>query len=485
MKAGRNDPCPCGSGKKYKKCCLAKDQEASLSETAVIAPPSPSVAPANSVPFLTEQHPKPVGLTAPARAAAAPTPPLPPDPVTERGESRWREFESQNDEGRIGVFLETLEDAEVMTDDMAFEMLSILHTDAAKSGGRTRFAECVGALRERQPEVFDEGAHFYLSWCLQDALAESRQDVVPSLARELAARAGRDIDIFNRASDTLGFHGHLDVLAEALRIAWPLVKSSNNVVPWGVSEFAEKGANHEIFDYLEHPASPDPADAVLLDRVKFFIEEPREDYLREFIGDLTGKSGREWGVDDFALGPPRKRSREDWDTEQEESQSRDQGAINLSRLISAFVGYLRREEGVPFPRGELVRHELYRYFVRRNEGDLDPRPSMLEQAMHPNRKLPKPPRPAHPLCPERVTLEVHLAGMMGMMSGLYHTAAALFLAMPAWLRFLESLRLIDADTSSKVLAELLPLHASLLRVWEQYTDDPLLFRQGQAWLSLP
>ena len=25
-KIGRNDPCPCGSGKKYKKCCLAKDQ---------------------------------------------------------------------------------------------------------------------------------------------------------------------------------------------------------------------------------------------------------------------------------------------------------------------------------------------------------------------------------------------------------------------------------------------------------------------------
>lgn len=28
MKAGRNDPCPCGSGKRYKKCCLAKDQAA-------------------------------------------------------------------------------------------------------------------------------------------------------------------------------------------------------------------------------------------------------------------------------------------------------------------------------------------------------------------------------------------------------------------------------------------------------------------------
>jgi uncharacterized protein len=23
-KTGRNDPCPCGSGRKYKKCCLGK-----------------------------------------------------------------------------------------------------------------------------------------------------------------------------------------------------------------------------------------------------------------------------------------------------------------------------------------------------------------------------------------------------------------------------------------------------------------------------
>jgi uncharacterized protein len=26
-KVGRNEPCPCGSGKKYKKCCLARDQQ--------------------------------------------------------------------------------------------------------------------------------------------------------------------------------------------------------------------------------------------------------------------------------------------------------------------------------------------------------------------------------------------------------------------------------------------------------------------------
>ena len=34
--AGRNHPCPCGSGKKYKMCCLAKD-EAPLQEALRVA----------------------------------------------------------------------------------------------------------------------------------------------------------------------------------------------------------------------------------------------------------------------------------------------------------------------------------------------------------------------------------------------------------------------------------------------------------------
>jgi preprotein translocase subunit SecA len=25
-RVGRNDPCPCGSGKKYKNCCLRRDE---------------------------------------------------------------------------------------------------------------------------------------------------------------------------------------------------------------------------------------------------------------------------------------------------------------------------------------------------------------------------------------------------------------------------------------------------------------------------
>ncbi len=34
MKIGRNDPCPCGTGQKYKKCCAAKDAAARSAQFA-------------------------------------------------------------------------------------------------------------------------------------------------------------------------------------------------------------------------------------------------------------------------------------------------------------------------------------------------------------------------------------------------------------------------------------------------------------------
>ena len=44
-KTGRNDPCPCGSGQKYKRCCLDKDQAAeSVARAADVATRQPSLA---------------------------------------------------------------------------------------------------------------------------------------------------------------------------------------------------------------------------------------------------------------------------------------------------------------------------------------------------------------------------------------------------------------------------------------------------------
>src|ERR1043165_5831328 len=463
MKVGRNDPCPCGSGKKFKKCCMGK--------TVVGGSPPPGGSG-----FSKRSSPLPPPRSAtphpPALAPPRPKPPeQPPDPDREKWDAFWKEFESQDAPGRANFFLKTLEDKELIDDETAFEMLNQLHHDLAQRGERSRFAELVNALHDRYPEVYQEGAHYYLDWRLEDDLVEGQADVLP-LVRELAARAGQDIDIVTRGLRALAYHGRLPELVEAMRIGWPGVRSSSNVVPWGVSRFAEEGTNYEIYDYLEHTTSPNPDDAALLDRVKFFIPDPYLDNLTQFIRDLTAQDVPAWTVDDFALKPPRRKRRDPWgDEDDEEDEAPDPGALHLSRLITQFVGYLRREEGVPFCKAELVREEFFRYFVRRHQGDLDPQPSMLEQAMNPKKKLPPPPKPGHPLCPERVTLDTHLTGLVGFLNGMYHTATALFELMPGWLRFLESRSLIDADRREKTIQELRPLHADLLRVLEKRSEE--------------
>ncbi len=41
---GRNDPCHCGSGKKYKQCCLGKDEEKARAARAKAAAEAPVAA---------------------------------------------------------------------------------------------------------------------------------------------------------------------------------------------------------------------------------------------------------------------------------------------------------------------------------------------------------------------------------------------------------------------------------------------------------
>ncbi len=66
MKTGRNDPCPCGSGKKFKKCCLGKTpRSAALSPDAR---PAHSAVSAASQESPTWSKPAPTGNRAPAQA---------------------------------------------------------------------------------------------------------------------------------------------------------------------------------------------------------------------------------------------------------------------------------------------------------------------------------------------------------------------------------------------------------------------------------
>ena len=53
-KPGRNDPCHCGSGQKYKKCCLAKDDS---ERVARLAQQPAAAEPSAAAPIPTSKRP--------------------------------------------------------------------------------------------------------------------------------------------------------------------------------------------------------------------------------------------------------------------------------------------------------------------------------------------------------------------------------------------------------------------------------------------
>jgi hypothetical protein len=50
---GRNDPCHCGSGRKYKQCCLAKDEGAARAAREKAAAEAPAPVAADTTPAKT------------------------------------------------------------------------------------------------------------------------------------------------------------------------------------------------------------------------------------------------------------------------------------------------------------------------------------------------------------------------------------------------------------------------------------------------
>jgi hypothetical protein len=73
MKVGPNEPCPCGSEKKYKKCCWLKDRDAEAaraveeSRNASAAAAAPSADPTAPKP---KSKPHPKGNAVPGRSGA-------------------------------------------------------------------------------------------------------------------------------------------------------------------------------------------------------------------------------------------------------------------------------------------------------------------------------------------------------------------------------------------------------------------------------
>jgi hypothetical protein len=368
-----------------------------------------------------------------------------------------------------------------MDEENAFEMFNTLFYATVEHNERHRFEELVNKLRERLPDIFAEEAHYLLDWQITNALAEGRSNDVLPLAQELAQTGGKHLDMFTHTLDMLDYHGQLPVLLEIMPIAWPAVKSSSGYFEWAIDEFASRAADYVVFDHLERNPSLEADDPGLQEQLGFYLEDMDQEAFANFLDHLTGRTKRTWTMDDFGFERQAqgKKAKKPTKTAKLSEEARD----NLYDLTIEFLRYLRREENVPYTKGRLARWQIYQYLVDRHAGELKPQENIFDTMRRGGKgKRPKPKTryPDHWLCPDRGTLDRFLAQLLGFLSGRYHEAVVTVEMIPAWLRFLESRRLVDADQREETLQNLRGLDTELLKVVKDHSD-PALARAVEQW----
>ncbi len=456
MKIGRNDPCHCGSGKKYKKCCLEKDEEAErVSRTALAATSTSSEKSTEEHHHEHHHEHKPALEDEPAK--------------NDLVDIRWKEFEAADYQGKFDCFIKTLDDKDLMDEQMAFDMCDSLFIESINHHDRDRFDEAVAMIRARLPEVYQENAIYYLDWLIINALAMEKLDKIPALTREFGAVATNSLEIFNKTISRLAYHGQLSAIVEAMRIAWPAVKEATGIFNWAIEEFAAQAGDYVALQYVqEHPGISD-IEPQLREQLNFYFDVDDEK-VKHYIKLLTKQEDQKWTLADFDLKDSSKKS----DIENTKR--------NLFSLCMKFLHYLHDKEDVSYAKADLARTDLQSYLFLRNTGELKLAEKENKYNLGgPKKHKQKSHQPDHNLSPDRETFDRYLARKLKFLNQDVHEAAALFEMMPAWLRFLETHQLIAAAERKKRLQDLSTLIPNLLKIWEAYEEDPKLLANLQNW----
>ncbi len=474
---GRNDQCPCGSGQKYKRCCLPKDRDAThaqikadqLEREAKAAALAPVVLgpPANQTSNLVSPPPKPVA----APALTAVVKPPPDDPHMEAIYARWSEFEEADEDLHPALFLKTLDEPELMDDEMAYGMLNAIYYNGLKSDEPSRIEEFVGLLRERLPDVYAASRQFYLHWLIMNANAAHKPERLLELAGEIAEIAGDDVDIYAQVVDLFAYHGYLEALSKASRIAWPLIKVSKDIM-WGQREYAIWGAKCVLYERLEQTPDLDGGDPQLIEQTKYFLDDLQLDWLKRYVDQTCGRSSRNWSLSDFDFKPTKKnkaKRTEARDIRQETNQTTGEDA--LFEFSYEFVGYAHAHDGFSYTKAELARQNIVSYLIDRKAGRLETKESAKNKVQNPD----------HPLCPDRNTLSRFLTGMLMMLNFQNYDVVATMELLPSWLRFLETRGLIDPARRESTIADIGNLHTELLSKFGPSNEDPLLAENFRKW----
>lgn len=427
-KPKRNDPCWCGSGKKYKHCHMRQDQGEKIKRAATPAPK-------------------------PAATTPAPAPP-PVPPEIEAADARWEQFEAADLKGKVALFIETLASGE-MDQEMAYEMLQGIRGEAdprRDPEARSRYAELLERLRREAPDLYRHDLPYYHKDLINDAVADGRWEAIPNLLAGFAeGPADRGIDTFFQLIDQMKYHGQTEPLLQVMKRMWPAVLDavkSGELVPWTTEEFGSEIVLLTLLQYLETAEAPRADDPALHEAVSPYGSFSRK-WLEQAIPHLCAPTPSPWQRTDF------------------ETVDAERWAENLSALLFEFMAD-RRRAGVPFSKSYLARDQLFdvleQHFTSPKKGGKQAKGERLLQQLAIVQL-------SSSLVPSYAVLDRHLAQLFAFLGAQPYKAAALAELLPSYLHFLARLGLIHPTEMDAALETLRPLAGHLRTALDSYGAD--------------
>jgi hypothetical protein len=447
-KPGRNDPCWCGSGKKYKHCHMRQDQAEARESAAAIAPTIPT---------------------------ASEPPPLPAE--TEAGNVRWEQFEAADSEGKVALFLEILASGEMAAEE-AYEMLQGFRreTDLRRDPqARARYSELVERLRQEAPDLYRHDRPYYHQNLINDAIADGRWEAIPELVASFAEPpVERGVDIFFELIDQLKYHGQTESLIQAIKQMWSDVEDSGGLVPWTSDQLGGELLLLVFYQYVETAETPRVDDPALHEVTSPYGTFDTR-WLEQAVRPLSALAPSPWQRADFG-----------------EAVDADQWADNLNALLFEFMADQRRRAGVPFSKSELVRGQLLELLHQQaaepgeTSGGERTRRTRRRRSKAKKRARRQPAvQPSSPLVPRHAPLDRHLAGLFQFLSAQPHKAAALAELLPAYLHFLARLGLIHPTEMDAALERLRSLAGHLRTALDNHGTDIVAVEAVEtAWSEL-
>lgn len=467
---GRNDPCPCGSGKKYKHCHMSLDREAVQQAEMEAAQRAEEERLAQLRERAKAQAQEEGRIFAPPDTLDDEWGDDEIDPNTEQIDAFWEAFDDAEGDRKWELCRSAIND-QLPDSEFVFESFIELHRDTLKRGLENRFVQLVLHLREKCPDAYRETIVHLFEWVFPLLSPTERESLAPGFVDDLIADGADQIEPFLNVVDMLAVLGEDTLYTRVVRATQESVAAADSLLEWAVDIYRSQYLDTYLFEYLENTPAEIRRDP---ERIDEMIQNfPDRDNLvdDEFIAYALRLAGERhlWTRDDFPV----------YTSGRQDDRIPSTTVDNLAYLVQEFVACLRWEEGIPFIKGDLGVSELRKFLSSQEIPSSKKKPkSRKTQSSSPDLH----PAPVLPFCPNRQQLDGYLFELVSFLNYQPYRAVALMEIIPAWLQFLDERGLIDADSHVASLRSLRDIADSLqVHLTNESLHPGLIENLAVAW----